>query len=431
MSAGDDGRAGATRGARRSPSLDLVIVGAGILGLATARELLHRHPDLRLAVIDREHQVGAHQTAHNSGVIHAGIYYAPGSLKARLCVEGAARMYRYCEEQGIAAERCGKLIVAADASELPRLDALEERGIANGVPGLRRVNRPEEIAEIEPHCAGVAALHSPSTGIVDFAAVARRLAEEIRAAGAEIMLGEGVVDVRAGNHAVDLDLQNHAITARNAVFCAGGWSDRLAAKAGIELDLRIVPFRGQYLQLKPRQRHLVKGLIYPVPDPALPFLGVHLTRHISGGVLIGPTALMVGARDAYRLRRLRAPDLWSSLSWPGTWRMMRRFWRAGLTEMTLAASRPAFVRACARYLPGLTTEDVEAGPAGVRAQAVLRDGKLVDDFVFAGAGRSLHVLNAPSPAATSSLAIASVIAERAAATFGIEARGCSATEGVR
>jgi 2-hydroxyglutarate dehydrogenase len=393
---------------------DLVVVGAGILGLATARELLHRHPGLRLAVVDRERQVAAHQTGHNSGVIHAGIYYQPGSLKAQLCVDGAARLYEFCETNGIEVERCGKLIVASSESELPRLDELERRGIANRVPGLRRLTA-EELVEIEPHCTGVQALHSPNTGIVDFGAVARRLADDVREADGEILLGHEVLDVRSNTHAVELDQPGGALRASRAVFCAGAWSDQLAARAGVDLGLRIVPFRGQYLRLTAGARHLVRGLIYPVPDPALPFLGVHLTKHISGEILVGPSALMVGARDAYLLRRIRLADLRSAAGWPGTWRMMRRFWRAGLTEMGLAASRRAFVRACARYVPELTVDDVEAGPAGVRAQAVQRDGKLVDDFVFAGVGRSLHVLNAPSPAATSSLAIASVIADRAAA----------------
>lgn len=396
--------------------LDLVVVGAGILGLATARELLDRHAGLRVAVVDREVDVGAHQTAHNSGVIHAGIYYEPGSLKARLCVDGAARMYRYCEANGIPVQRCGKLIVATSPRELPRLDELERRGFANGVGGLRRL-AAHEIAGIEPHCRGLQALHSPNTGIVDFAAVARRLADDVREAEGELVLGHEVVNVRADTAGVELDHGGGSVTAAHAVFCAGAWSDRLAASAGVDVDLRIVPFRGQYLRLRNTAQHLVRGLLYPVPNPALPFLGVHLTRHISGDVLLGPTALMVGSRDAYSLRRIRAADLRSSLTWPGTWRMMTRFWRAGLNEMALAGSRRAFVRACNRFVPELRIEDVEPGPSGVRAQAVRHDGRLVDDFVFAGAGRSLHVLNAPSPAATSSLAIASVIADRAAAMF--------------
>jgi 2-hydroxyglutarate dehydrogenase len=408
--------------AERAP--DLVVVGAGIVGLATARELLYRHPGLRLAVLDCEREVGAHQTAHNSGVIHAGIYYAPGSLKARLCVEGAARLYEYCEANGITVERCGKVIVAASESELPRLDELERRGRANGVPGLRRLTG-SEITELEPHCTGVQALHSPASGIVDFAAVARRLAAEVSDAGGELMLGHEVTDVRSRAGAVELVHPAGVVTASRAVFCAGAWSDRLAERAGVELDLRIVPFRGQYLSLRSGARHLVRGLIYPVPDPALPFLGVHLTRQISGDVLLGPSALLVGARDAYSLRTVRAHDLRSSATWPGTWRMARRFWRAGVTEMALAGSRRAFVRACARYVPELRLDDVERGPAGIRAQAVRRDGRLVDDFAFAGAGRTLHVLNAPSPAATSSLAIASVIADRAAEAFDLRTRAVS------
>jgi 2-hydroxyglutarate dehydrogenase len=288
------------------------------------------------------------------------------------------------------------------------------------VPGLRRIG-PDELAELEPHCTGVEALHSPNTGIVDFAAVAQRLSEEVTEAGGELRLGHGVIDVRVGAGAVDLDTPVGAVRAERAVFCAGGWSDRLAERAGVQVDLRIVPFRGQYLSLAPDARHLVRGLIYPVPDPALPFLGVHLTRHISGEVLLGPSALLVGARDAYTLRHLNAGDLKSSVAWPGTWRMARRFWRAGLTEIGLAASRRAFVRACARYVPELRPEHVVSGPAGIRAQAVRRDGRLVDDFAFAGDERTLHVLNAPSPAATSSLAIGSVIADRVEEAFDLQA----------
>jgi 2-hydroxyglutarate dehydrogenase len=277
------------------------------------------------------------------------------------------------------------------------------------------------LAQLEPHCAGVEALHSPNTGIVDFAAVARRLADEVTEAGGGLRLGHGVLDVRAGAGAVDLDTPGGAVRTERAVFCAGAWSDRLAQRAGVNIDLRIVPFRGQYLSLTPDARHLVRGLIYPVPDPALPFLGVHITRHISGEVLLGPSALLVGARDAYTLRHVNPSDLKSSAAWPGTWRMARRFWRAGLTEIALAASRRAFVRACARYLPELRPEHVTSGPAGIRAQAVRRDGRLEDDFVFASGGRTLHVLNAPSPAATSALAIASVIADRVAEAFDLHA----------
>jgi len=394
-------------------SLDVIVVGAGILGLATARELLGRYPGVRLVVVDKEGAVGRHQTGHNSGVVHAGIYYAPGSLKARLCVAGAARMTAFCEEHGIRLEHCGKLIVAASAEELPRLDALEERGRANNVPGLRRLSS-DEIREVEPHCVGVAALHSPATGIVDFGEVAQRLADDVRTLGGRLALAHDVLDVRDRPDSVELAYRGGTLRARNAVFCAGAWGDRLAARAGVESSVRIVPFRGGYLRLKPHASRLVQGLIYPVPDPALPFLGVHLTRHAGGGVWLGPTALLVGARDAYALHRIRGRDIAETLVWPGTWRMMRRYWRSGVEEVSHAVSRRSFVSACARYVPELTVAHVESGMAGIRAQAVGRDGRLVDDFVFGRGERSLHVLNAPSPAATASLAIAELIAERAA-----------------
>jgi (S)-2-hydroxyglutarate dehydrogenase len=378
---------------------DLAIVGAGIIGLATARELLSRRPGLRVAVVDRADEVGTGQTGNNSGVIHAGIYYKPGSLKAKLCVEGAARMYAFCEERGIAVERCGKVIVALHESELDRLDELERRGQANGVPGLRRLTAPE-ITELEPHCTGIAGLHSPNTGIVDFAAVARALADDVRAAGGEIMLGRPVTAVARDDGGVRLEGAD--VAARHAVFCAGGQASRLAVAAGAPADPRIVPFRGQYLSLRPQARELVRGLIYPVPDPDLPFLGVHLTRHISGDVLLGPSAMLVGG-----------------LRWPGTWRVVRRFWRTGVQELRMAASKRAFVAACARYVPELQVGDVEGGPAGVRAQAVGRDGALVDDFIFSEAEGTLHVRNAPSPAATSSLAIADLIADRVTEAFAL------------
>jgi (S)-2-hydroxyglutarate dehydrogenase len=397
---------------------DLVVVGAGILGLAVAREALLRDPDLRVHVIEREDRVGAHQTGHNSGVVHAGIYYAPGSLKARLCVEGARDLYAFCEEHAVPVERCGKVIVATSEDELPGLDALEWRGRQNGVPGLRRVDR-RGLLELEPHAEGVAALHSPATGIVDFPAVARALAGEVIEHGGRITLGRAVTAVDSRPGEVVLQTSDGDLAARHAVFCAGAWSDRLAVAAGSPADPRIVPFRGAYLRLRPERRDLVRSLIYPVPDPALPFLGVHLTRHIDGDVLVGPTALMVGARDAYRLRRISPRDLGATLAWPGTWRMARRWWRTGLSEMGYAADRAAFVRAAQRYVPDLDPTDVLPGPSGIRAQALARDGSLVDDFVISHTGRALHVRNAPSPAATSSLAIARLIADRAQEAFGL------------
>ena len=394
-------------------SYDRVVVGAGILGLAVARELLARNPDSRVAVVDKADRVAAHQTSHNSGVIHAGVYYAPGSLKARLCVKGAALMYEYCERQGIDVNRIGKLIIATGAGELPGLDDLERRARANGVPGIRRIGGPQ-IREIEPQAIGVAALHSPNTGIVDFRSVCDRLAADVTQAGAELRLGWPVRDVLSNGRKIRLiGPDGDGIEAAGAVFCAGLWADRLAVRAGASPDPRIIPFRGGYLRLRAERRGIVNGLIYPVPDPALPFLGVHLTPQIGGEVVLGPSALLVGARDAYDLKTVRPGDLVDTISWPGTWRMMRRWWKTGLQEIHLAASRRAFATHAARYVPGLTAADMTPGFAGVRAQAVARDGKLVDDFVISRTARAVHVRNAPSPAATSSLALAELIADTA------------------
>lgn len=385
-------------------SCDVVVVGGGIVGLAVAREIAHRRPKAKVAVLEKESALATHQTGHSSGVVHAGIYYAPGSLKARLCTEGARDLYAYCERHGIAHERTGKVIVATSEAELPGLDELERRGNANGVPGLKRLDAAA-LAEIEPHARGIQALHSPQTGIADFKAMAEQLARDISEAGGSVTTG-CEVEALADHEARGLSVQ-HAhgvITAKQAIVCAGLWADRLATSAGAPEDPRIVPFRGAYLRLKPHRRGLVNGLIYPVPDPELPFLGVHLTRHTSGEVLIGPTALIAPTR------------LGSTLAWPGTWRLARRFWRTGITELHYAASRAALVRAAARFVPALTRDDVLPGFAGVRAQALARDGRLVDDFVFSRTGaRTLHIRNAPSPGATSSLAIARMVADEAEA----------------
>ena len=398
---------------------DLTVVGGGIVGLAVARELLRRHPHATVCVLEREHDIATHQTGHNSGVIHAGVYYVPGSLKARLCVEGAREMYEYCEAHEIAHERCGKVIVATDSSELERLDELERRGNANGVPGLRRIDA-DGIQELEPHARGIAGLHSPDTGIVDFPAVARSYAQDVRDAGGTVITACDVEGVSVASRSLRLKHSQGTTETGHAIFCAGAWADRLAVAAGADPDPRIVPFRGAYLRLVPARRDLVRSLIYPVPNPSLPFLGVHLTKHISGEVLIGPTALMAGARDAYSLAKIRPRDLRETLAWPGTWRMLASWWRTGVTELRHAALRSAFVDAAARYVPALRSGDVESSFAGVRAQALARDGRLVDDFVFSRTERALHVRNAPSPAATSSLAIARHVADEAARAFELE-----------
>ena len=391
---------------------DLAVVGAGIVGLAVAREFLRRHPGSSLIVIDKEASVGFHQTGHNSGVIHSGVYYQPGSLKARLCVEGARLMYEFCDEHAVPYRRCGKLIVAIRPGELPRLADLEERGRANGVPGLRRVGAAE-IAEIEPECRGLAALHSPGTGIVDYGAVARAIERELRSQGVTLALGCAITAVRREHGRTVLEHAGGAYKVAGSIVCAGLWSDRLAVSSGASPDPRIVPFRGAYLRLAAGQPPVVRGMVYPVPDPRLPFLGVHVTSHIDGHILLGPTAMLVGARDAYSLRTVRPRDLLSTLSWPGTWIVAKRFWRTGLDELHMAASRSAFIQACAQYVPAVASMKIDqAASGGVRAQAVGRDGQLLDDFAISHTPGATHVRNAPSPAATSSLALARELVDR-------------------
>ncbi|MGH2865506.1 MAG: L-2-hydroxyglutarate oxidase [Solirubrobacteraceae bacterium] len=408
------------QGAQPPSSCDLAVVGGGILGLAVARELIRRSPRASVCVLEREREIATHQTGHNSGVIHAGVYYVPGSLKARLCVEGARELYEYCEHRGISNERCGKVILATERSELERLGELERRGHANGVPGLRRLDGAG-IERLEPHARGIAGLHSPETGIADFPAVARSYARDVLEGGGSVASDCEVLDVGVQGRSLRLTHPHGATVAGHAVFCAGAWADRLAVAAGADPDPRIVPFRGAYLRLLPHRRQLVRSLIYPVPDPSLPFLGVHLTRHVHGEVLIGPTALLAGARDAYRLTTVRQRDLLETLGWPGTWRMLSKWWSTGVSELRHAALRSAFVRAAARYVPELQLADVQPAFAGVRAQALARDGTLVDDFVFSHTERALHVRNAPSPAATSSLAIARHVADEAQRAFGLAA----------
>ncbi|HEX4110797.1 MAG TPA: L-2-hydroxyglutarate oxidase [Solirubrobacteraceae bacterium] len=398
------------------PMCDVAVIGGGILGLAVARELARRAPGRRVAVLEREREVARHQTGHNSGVIHAGVYYAPGSLKAELCVRGAAALYALCARHGIAHEACGKLIVASAPHELASLDELERRGRANGVTGLRRLGHQEAV-ELEPHVRALAALHSPRTGIVDFAAVARALAGELREAGGELLLGAELRGVQVDGRALRLRHAAGELRATHAVFCAGAWADRLAVLAGASPDPRIVPFRGAYLRLRPERRELVRSLIYPVPDPALPFLGVHLTRTVQGEVLVGPTALLAASRAAGR--RVVAGDALDSVRWPGTWRMARHWWRTGAVEIAHAVWRASFVRAAQQLVPTLRERDMAPGWAGVRAQAVARDGRLLDDFAFSSTERALHVRNAPSPGATSALAIAEHVADRAERELGL------------
>jgi 2-hydroxyglutarate dehydrogenase len=389
---------------------DFAIVGGGILGLAVARELLERHPGARLCLLEASDRICAHQTGHSSGVIHAGIYYRPGSLKARLCVEGARELYEYCDEHGIAYVKSGKLIVATSEAELAGLDELERRGNANGVAGLSRL-AAGEIHQVEPAAAGVAALHSPQTGVVDFIAVAASYAADISRAGGTVHRNAGVAAVAPRAGSIRLRHAQGETRAATAVFCAGLWADRLAVACGAPADPRIVPFRGGYLEVTGPAAEAVRANVYPVPDPDLPFLGAHLTRTHDGRLLIGPSALIAPARDAYRLGTIRRRDLGETLSWPGTWRLAARHWRAGLRELRHAVSRRSFVEEAARMVPALRATRTIAAPAGIRAQAVTRDGTLVDDFVVHRTERAVHVRNAPSPAATSSLPLARLIAD--------------------
>jgi (S)-2-hydroxyglutarate dehydrogenase len=395
------------------PRCDIAVVGAGIVGLSVARELMHRMPRARIVVLEAEDAIAAHQTSHNSGVIHAGIYYTPGSLKAHLCVDGARRLYEYCEQNSLAAARLGKVIVATDTAELDRLDELERRGRANGVGGLRRVSGTQ-LSQMEPSVSGLGALYSPNTGICDFAQVARAIADELKTGGVEIITGAKVTGGSHTHAGIELLLPSGALPARYAVFCAGAWSDRLAEACGAPSDPRIVPFRGAYMRLREERTQLVSLLVYPVPRPDLPFLGVHFTPTLSGEVLVGPTALLVAARDAYRLTDIRATDLRSTLSWPGTWRLLRRFFTAGATEIVHAASTRALASDAARYVDSLSSDDLVPAFAGVRAQALGRDGTLADDFLLSHTERTLHVRNAPSPAATSALSLATTICDRVA-----------------
>jgi len=392
------------------------VVGGGIIGLAVARELCARHPRSRVCVLEREPRLASHQSSHNSGVLHSGIYYQPGSLKARLCVAGGRELIDYCAARGIPHGRPGKLIVAAQTSELARLEELARRGAANGVAGLRMLDA-KGLRRVEPHARGVAALHSPQTGIVDYGAVARAFAQDVLGAGGTVASACEVTGVCDEGRSLTLAHGHGATRAKHAVFCAGAWADRLAVAAGAGADPRIVPFRGAYMRLREGRGELVRSLIYPVPDPSLPFLGVHLTRNTNGDVLVGPSALLAGARDAYRLRSVRGRDLLETLTWPGTWRMAARWWRAAAAEVGQAAMPSRFVAAAARYVPELRADDLQPAFAGIRAQALDRRGRLLDDFAFSFTARALHVRNAPSPAASASMAIARHVADEARREF--------------
>jgi L-2-hydroxyglutarate oxidase LhgO len=390
----------------------LVVVGGGIVGVAAARLLARERGGDEVLLLEKEAVLASHQTGHNSGVVHAGIYYAPGSLKARLCRRGGELLRAFCEEQALAYEACGKVVIASVPGELEALRRLEERAAANEVPGLRWLDEAA-LAAIEPHAVGVAALHSPSSAIVDFAAITHALAAQFTAAGGVVRTAAAVRAVHRAPGGVSLELASgERLDADRVLVCAGLQADRLARASGEAAEPRIVPFRGEYWKLRPERSGLVRGLIYPLADPALPFLGVHVTRRIDGEVWIGPNAVLALAREGYRWRTLGPRDMADTLLWPGTWRMAARHWRAGAAELHRSASKRAFIADARRYVPELRPGDVERGASGVRAQAIDRDGTLLDDFRLSGGGAVVWVRNAPSPAATSSLAIAEELCSR-------------------
>jgi len=385
------------------------VVGAGIVGLAVAREVTRRRPGTRVVVFEKEDRVAAHQTGHNSGVVHAGIYYTPGSLKARLCTRGGAMLRDYCAERGIAYEECGKLVVAVTTGDVARLDALAARAASNQVRGLRRVG-PDGIREIEPHATGLAALHSPHTAITDFPGIARAFADDVVAGGGEVRFGFHVTGIAEGSRLV-VSSASDRVPVDRLIICAGIHSDRVARLAGDAAAPRIVPFRGEYMKVRPPKAGLVRGMIYPVPDPRYPFLGVHFTRRVTGELEVGPNAVLATAREGYRRGDVSARDLAGIAGWPGMWRMAAKHWQTGVREMYGSVSKRAYMKAARRYVPEIVAADVVRAGSGVRAQALDRDGSLVDDFRIHRLGAVTAVRNAPSPAATSSLAIAEYVAD--------------------
>jgi L-2-hydroxyglutarate oxidase LhgO len=402
---------------------DVAIVGGGIVGLATAYRLLQQRPELRLVILEKEAELATHQSGHNSGVLHAGLYYVPGSLKARLCREGKAMVQQFAEEHGIRYELCGKVVVALDDSELERLENIRIRAEANGVEGLREISG-EELREIEPHCLGVRALHSPKTGIINFREVALAIADEVRALGGEIRTSSPVTDIEERDEELILTVRGsdgveRDVRADNAITCAGVYSDRVAAMTGDAADERIVPFRGDYYTLTEDARYLCRSLIYPVPDPSFPFLGVHLTKRIDGNVWAGPNAVLAFSREGYNRSDINPKDLFAALSFRGFQRLATKFLGTGLNEMYRDFSKRAFLAALQKMTPDLRGDQLIWGPSGVRAQSLKRDGKMVDDFSLAQSGRLMHVRNAPSPAATASLAIGQHLSGQAIEQFGL------------
>ena len=399
-----------------STQRDVIIIGGGVVGLSVARETTRRFPRMRVVVLEKEERVGSHQSGHNSGVIHSGVYYKPGSLKARTCVRGAGAMVQFCREFEVPYQICGKVIVATLEEELARLRDLLERGRANGVEGLKMLG-PEELREIEPHACGLGALHVPSTGVTDYAKVCEKYAELIAKHGGEVKTSTKVTGVRGEDAETVVETTAGTFSASWVVNCAGLFSDRISRMAGENPDARIVPFRGEYYDLVPERAHLVRALIYPVPDPRFPFLGVHFTRRIYGNVDAGPNAVLAFKREGYRAGDFSLRDTAESLSFPGFWRVAAKHWKSGKDEMHRAVSKASFVAGLQRLVPEIKAADLVPGGSGVRAQAITKAGGLVDDFQFTQSKRMLHLYNVPSPAATASIAIGETVVEMAAKSW--------------
>lgn len=395
---------------------DILVIGGGIVGLSVAMEITRLFPRLRLLVVEKEDAIARHQTGHNSGVIHSGVYYKPGSVKAGTCVAGAQAMVAFCREHGIAHEICGKLIVATGEEELPGLEELRRRGLANGISGLRLLDR-DELREIEPHCAGLRALHVPSTGITDFRAVAAKFAELTEKQGGQIRTSCKVIGLARRSGEIAVETTRGSILTLYVINCAGLHSDGISRMAGNSPQVRIVPFRGEYYDVKPESAHLVRGLIYPVPDPRFPFLGVHFTRRVGGGLEAGPNAVLAFKREGYRKTDFSLAETCGELTYPGLWRMAAKYWRSGIAEFYRSFSKRAFVRALQLLVPEMQDHELTPGGSGVRAQALARDGSLVDDFRFESSDNMLHVCNVPSPAATASLAVGQAITRMAEENF--------------
>lgn len=389
---------------------DIIIIGGGIVGLATALNIQQKDPKLKILVLEKENAVAAHQTGHNSGVIHSGVYYKPGSLKAKNCFNGYHKLLHFCEQENIPFELCGKIIVATSKEELPQLETIYERGLQNGLQNLKKLKR-EELHDYEPHVNGIAGIHVPQTGIINYKAVAEKYAEKLIQGGAEIRLGSKVTHISPQRTHTEVITPLQSFSCKLMINCAGLYSDKVAKMTGQNLDLKIVPFRGEYYMLKPEKQYLVKNLIYPVPDPNFPFLGVHFTRMIEGGVEAGPNAVLAFRREGYKRLSFHIPELIETLSWPGFQKVVGKYWRTGFGEMYRSFSKPAFTKALQKLMPEIQEKDLVPGGAGVRAQACDRSGGLIDDFLIRESKGVVNVCNAPSPAATSSLSIGETVAD--------------------